>query len=290
MKLATALIENKETIGLIKDDLFIHLEKATSQAMPATILAAIQEGESFIEKVSDVQRSDVSEAAIPLAEVKLLAPIPRPKKNIFCVGKNYAAHAIELGSEADIPSDPIFFSKTPTTVSGPNEEIPLHKDVTNALDYEGELVVIISKRGFAIQREEAFDYVFGYTIMNDITARDLQQRHQQYLLGKSLDGSCPMGPYIIHKSAIRDPHALNIETKVNGEVRQQASTKQFIFNIPELIATLSQGMTLEAGDMIATGTPEGVGMGYTPPKLLRAGDTIEITIEDIGTLLNRVSP
>lgn len=289
MKLATALVNNKQTIGLIEDDVFIHLEKASSQPLPMTMLEAIQQGEPFIEKVREIQVQNVSHATIPLSEVKLLAPIPRPAKNIFCVGKNYAAHAIELGSEADIPTHPIIFSKAPTTVIGANDEIPLHENVTNALDYEGELAIVIGKRGKAILEEQAFDYIFGYTILNDVTARDLQQRHQQYLLGKSLDGSCPMGPYIVHKSAISNPHALKIETKVNGEVRQEASTEQFIFNIPNIISVLSQGMTLEPGDIIATGTPEGVGMGYTPPKLLRAGDTIEITIEGIGTLSNKVS-
>lgn len=289
MKFATARVEGEEVIGFIQDSQFINLTRASKGDFPKTMNEALQFGDKLIHKVNEILKMDITEATVPLASVKLLAPIPRPAKNIFCVGKNYAAHAIELGSEADIPEAPMFFSKTPTTVIGPHESIPAHEHVTEALDYEGELGVIIGKKGFAIEKEKAFDYVFGYTIINDITARDLQKRHKQFLLGKSLDGSCPMGPYIVHKSALNHPHALKIETKVNGELRQSATTEQLIFDIPELISVLSQGMTLEPGDIIATGTPAGVGMGFTPPKLLKAGDTIEITIEGIGTLINSVN-
>lgn len=288
MKFATAIVNQEPVAGLIQSDRFIPFFEASKGKLPKTMLEAIELGDQLMHTVNELLKTNVDEVAIPLNSVKLLAPIPRPRKNIFCVGKNYAAHAIELGSEADIPKAPIFFSKTPTTVIGPNEKIPRHRNVTNALDYEGELAVVIGKTGYAISEEEAFDFVFGYTIINDVTARDLQEKHIQYLLGKSLDGTCPMGPYIVHKSQIADPHRLTIETKVNGEVRQNASTKQMIFHIPTLISTLSQGMTLEAGDIIATGTPAGVGMGFQPPKYLQSGDTIEITIEGIGTLTNSI--
>ncbi len=288
MKFATIKVNGKETLGLIQNSQVIDLTKASDFALPSSMIEAIQRGDEFIHTVKQLLEQDLNDAAFPLESAALMAPIPRPAKNIFCVGKNYAAHAVELGSEEDIPAAPIFFSKTPTTVIGPDARIPRHENVTDALDYEGELAVIIGKKGFAIAQEKAFDYVFGYTIINDITARDLQKRHQQFLLGKSLDGSCPMGPYIVHKSAIEDPHKLSIETKVNGEIRQKASTEQLIFSIPELIAVLSQGMTLEPGDIIATGTPAGVGLGYQPPKLLKSGDKIEITIEKIGTLTNTV--
>lgn len=288
MKFATAIVNEEPVAGLIQSDRFIPFFEASNGKLPKTMLQAIQLGDQLIHSVNELLQTDLDKVSLPLDSLQLAAPIPKPQKNIFCVGKNYAAHAIELGSEEDIPKAPIFFSKTPTTVIGPNEKIPRHKNVTDALDYEGELAVVIGKTGYAISEEDAFDYVFGYTIINDVTARDLQNRHIQYLLGKSLDGTCPMGPFIVHKSQIPDPHQLQIETKVNGEVRQKASTNQMIFNIPTLISTLSQGMTLEAGDIIATGTPAGVGMGFQPPKYLHSGDRIEITVEGIGTLINTI--
>lgn len=288
MKFATAIVNEEPVAGLIQSDRFIPFFEASNGKLPKTMLQAIQLGDQLIHSANELLQTDLDKVSLPLDSLQLAAPIPKPQKNIFCVGKNYAAHAIELGSEEDIPKAPIFFSKTPTTVIGPNEKIPRHKNVTDALDYEGELAVVIGKTGYAISEEDAFDYVFGYTIINDVTARDLQNRHIQYLLGKSLDGTCPMGPFIVHKSQIPDPHQLQIETKVNGEVRQKASTNQMIFNIPTLISTLSQGMTLEAGDIIATGTPAGVGMGFQPPKYLHSGDRIEITVEGIGTLINTI--
>ncbi len=287
MKFATVQIDDRVTIALVLGDKLLDLQTAINQ-FPATMLEFIQQGEQFLDRINQFIEEGSQEYTVRLDEVRILAPIPRPTKNIFCVGKNYAAHAIELGSEADIPKAPMYFSKTPTTVIGQGDDIPLHENVTDSLDYEGELAVIIGKKGSGIQRDDALDYVFGYTILNDVTARDLQKRHQQFLLGKSLDGSCPMGPYIVHKSAIDNPHDLKIETKVNGEVRQSATTTQFIFDIPELISVLSQGMTLEPGDIIATGTPAGVGMGFTPPKFLKTGDHVEVTIENIGTLANTV--
>lgn len=287
MKFATAEINGEPTIGIVTEETFLDLHATSKGSFPKTMIEAIQLGDDFIKKAVELQKTKDG-IGIPLTEIKLLAPIPRPAKNIFCVGKNYVDHAIEMGSKDDIPTAPLVFSKTPTTVIGPNERIPLHKEVTEQLDYEGELAVIIGKKGKSINRDEAMDYVFGYTIINDVTARDLQKRHKQFLIGKSLDGSCPMGPFIVHKSQIKDPHDLKIVTKINGEVRQNASTSQFIFDIPELISVLSKGMTLEPGDIIATGTPSGVGAGFKPPKVLSAGDVVEITIEGIGTLANRV--
>lgn len=220
-------------------------------------------------------------------EVKLLAPIPYPSKNIFCIGKNYREHAIEMGS-VEIPTELIVFTKAPTTVIGHLDEIMNHQEITRELDYEGELAIVIGKKGKAIKKEEALDYVFGYTIVNDITARDLQKRHQQFFLGKSLDSSCPIGPWIVSKSEIENPNQLQIETRVNGELRQKSSTSQFIFTVQEIIEILSKGMTLEPGDIIATGTPAGVGKGFKPPRFLKSGDQIEISIEKIGTLSNCV--
>ncbi|GGJ71818.1 2-keto-4-pentenoate hydratase/2-oxohepta-3-ene-1,7-dioic acid hydratase in catechol pathway [Anoxybacillus voinovskiensis] len=260
--------------------------------LPKTLVECIALGETFIEIVRElliwVEGHPSSQYVYPLADVRLLAPIPRPTKNIFCVGKNYVDHALELGSAADIPKHIMLFSKTPTTVVGHEATVLRHREVTNELDYEGELAVVIGKKGKAIPEQEALEYVFGYTIINDITARDLQERHKQFLLGKSLDTSCPMGPWIVHQSLLPNPNRLHIETKVNGETRQKANTEQFIFPVETIIATISRGMTLEPGDIIATGTPAGVGKGMKPPRFLDTGDVIEITIEGIGTLRNRI--
>jgi 2-keto-4-pentenoate hydratase/2-oxohepta-3-ene-1,7-dioic acid hydratase in catechol pathway len=262
-------------------------------ALPADMLEAISMGEVFYQEAEKTVRwvsenNLDSELYIPLESVELLAPIPRPSKNIFCVGKNYAEHAIEMGSKDDIPEHVMVFTKAPTTVIAHDQNILSHSVLTEQLDYEGELAVVIGKKGKGIKREEALDYVFGYTIINDVTARDLQAKHKQFFIGKSLDTTCPMGPWIVHKSAIANPNNLDIKTTVNGEVRQDSNTKNFIFPIEEVIAVLSEGMTLESGDIIATGTPAGVGKGFKPPRFLRSGDTIEITVEGIGTLRNKV--
>lgn len=300
LKFVTMKKEQELMVGLADADTkkILPLNQAAEQrtgkkVFPSSLADCIALGESFIEMVDDlvdwVQTNDkVQSLYIPIEEVTLLAPIPRPSKNIFCVGKNYAEHAIEMGSAADIPHHVIVFSKAPTTVIGPNEIVLNHQDVTSQLDYEGELAVIIGKKGRKIKKEEALDYVFGYTIINDVSARDLQSRHRQYFIGKNLDTTCPMGPWIVDKNEINNPNHLNIETKVNGEVRQSSNTEKFIFPVEEIISVLSAGMTLEPGDIIATGTPAGVGNGFKPPKFLQPGDKIEITIEKIGKLVNQI--
>ena len=183
----------------------------------------------------------------------------------------------------------IVFTKAPTTINAHKQTVPLHTEITNELDYEGELAIVIGKKGTSIPRDKAFEYIFGYTILNDITARDLQSKHQQYFLGKSLDGTCPMGPWIVSKEHVPQPNNLEIKTKVNGQTRQHARTSLFLFPIDEIIATISKGITLEPGDIIATGTPAGVGKGFKPTRYLKDGDVIEITIESIGTLESRIS-
>lgn len=300
MKLGTFYKDSEAFIGLVdqEEKTVLQLAKASEKmngesVLPETMQAGIESGERFIEEVlrtsswvSDNGRDD--EFSLPLETVSFLAPIPRPLKNIFCVGKNYAEHAIEMGSKEDIPEHIMVFTKAPTTVIGHGEAIMEHKNVTQQLDYEGELAVVIGKIGKEIKKEEALDYVFGYTIVNDVTARDLQARHKQFFIGKSLDTTCPMGPWIVHKSAIENPNKLDIRTEVNGEIRQDSNTENFIFPIEEIISVLSQGMTLEPGDIIATGTPAGVGKGFKPPKFLAAGDTVEICVEGIGKLRNSV--
>ena len=262
--------------------------------LPPDMLAFIALGESGLAEARRALASGTGR--LPLAQVRLMAPIPKPVRNIFCVGKNYREHAQELqtvglkggGAEA-IPELPIFFTKTTSAVTGPNEPIPAWLDPTNTTDYEGELAVVIGPGGRGIARAEAIRHVYGYTIVNDVTSRALQRRHQQWFLGKSLDGFCPMGPAIATPDEVPDVGALRVQTRVNGELRQDAPVSGLIFDIPALIETLSRTMTLAPGDVIATGTPAGVGMGFKPPKYLKKGDVVAITIDPIGTLENPVA-
>lgn len=297
MKFVTFLHNNKQKTGVVVDRHVIDVQQAERQKIGDVTISGglqswIEQGEAFLNQLEEVvewaKKFREEDFLIDIGEIEWAAPIPRPKKNIFCIGKNYVDHALELGSEADIPDYPMVFSKPPTTVTGTEMPILLHANVTDFLDYEGELAIVIGKTGKAITKENAYNHVFGYTIINDISARDVQQRHKQFLLGKSLDTACPMGPFLVHKNEIANPHKLLIETKVNGEIRQSANTGQMIFDIPTLIETISAGTTLEAGDIIATGTPAGVGKGMKPPQNLKAGDVVEITIEGIGTLKNTV--
>jgi 2-keto-4-pentenoate hydratase/2-oxohepta-3-ene-1,7-dioic acid hydratase in catechol pathway len=233
---------------------------------------------------------------ISLEAVEFVAPIPVPRRNIFCVGKNYVAHAREFhGSGFDassggqeMPEAPIIFTKAPSAVIGNKTPIPGYLDPTDTLDYEGELAVVIGRGGRAISRSAAMAHVFGYTIINDVTARTIQQAHKQWFLGKSIDGFCPMGPTLVTAAEVPDPTQLVLETRVNGELRQHGTLRDLIFDIPTLIETLSRGITLQPGDVIATGTPEGVGIGFKPPKFLRPGDIVDIKIAPMGVLSNTV--
>lgn len=258
---------------------------------PQTITAGIALGMDFVENVrSLVEKAasleNVSSYKYAFTDIEWLAPIPRTPKNILCVGKNYVEHAAEMGT-ATPPEKVIVFTKSPLTIAADEQDLSVHADVTDTLDYEGELAVVISKSGRNIPKQLAYDYVFGYTIANDITARDVQEAHGQYFLGKSLDQSCPMGPYIVTKDEMPNPHHLSIVTKVNDEVRQNGNTSDMIFKIDELIAEISRFVTLEAGDVILTGTPAGVGKGMNPPVFLKKDDVVKISIEGIGTLVNR---
>jgi 2-keto-4-pentenoate hydratase/2-oxohepta-3-ene-1,7-dioic acid hydratase in catechol pathway len=234
--------------------------------------------------------------ALPLAAVTLEAPIPRPRRNIFCAGVNYRAHASEFarsGFDAappvgDVPEDPVIFTKVPDCVIGPGAPIPIPQRLSTAIDYEAELAVVIGRGGLGISRARAMDHVWGYTIVNDVTARDLQRRHRQWLIGKSLDGFGPMGPWLVSADEV-DGQDTRLRCWVNGELRQDASTRDLIHDIPTLIATISAGITLVPGDIIATGTPAGVGIGFTPPRYLARGDVVRIAIDGIGELSNPVT-
>ena len=235
------------------------------------------------------------EASVALAAVEILAPLPRPPRNIFCVGKNYHAHAHEFTrsgfdssarSDNDaIPSAPIIFSKVPECVIANEAPIRYPTGVSDKVDYEAELALVIGKSGRGIRKADAYSHVFGYMIANDMTARDLQARHSQWLIGKSLDTFCPMGPWLVTADAV-DPANLRVRCWVNDELRQDANTADLIFDIPTLIETLSAGITLHPGDILATGTPAGVGIGFDPPRYLSPGDRVTIEISKLGRLSN----
>lgn len=234
-------------------------------------------------------------ASRPLSEVQIIAPIPKPRRNIFCVGKNYHAHAKEFAGSGfdssaaagEIPLVPIFFSKVPESVIGPNDVIEIPASVSTAIDYEAELAVIIGKGGKGITAQNAMAHVWGYTIINDVTARDWQSRHSQWLLGKSFDTFCPMGPWLVSADEF-DATQTQVRCWVNDELRQNANTTDFIFDIATMIETLSAGITLYPGDIISTGTPVGVGIGFKPPKYLKAGDVVRVEIDGIGEISNPV--
>ena len=287
MKFVSFQVGERETYGAVRDDEI--LELAGVHELPLDLLQGIEEGDGFLQRVESVLEEHTgSLRSFSLDEVKWLSPIPKVKRNIICVGKNYRDHAIEMGSVHDIPKDIMIFTKATNTVIGHKETVLHHSEMTKELDYEGELAVIIGKKGRGISPDEALEYVFGYSILNDITARDLQKKHGQFFIGKSLDTTCPMGPYLVTKDEVEDPQNLSIRTMVNGEVRQSSTTREMIFSIPTIISTLSKGMTLEPGDVIATGTPSGVGKGFKPPRFLNKGDKVEIEIESLGILTNRL--
>lgn len=246
----------------------------------------------YTSAVRDDLQGKLSRAGIPLEKVVLDAPIPRPRHDIVCVGQNYLEHALESarykGVEYVKPDYPVYFSKRVDRAVADRGFIPAHADITDKLDYEAELAVVIGKRCDHVEPGNVFEHVFGYTIVNDVSARDLQSNHSQWMLGKSLDGFAPMGPWIVTADEFAPPPRLTVTTKINGELRQNANTSEFIFDIPYLISQLSQGIVLEPGDIVITGTPSGVGMGFVPPKFLKPGDEIECAIEGIGVLRNVV--
>lgn len=260
-------------------------------SFPSDIIGGISLGFDFVEQIRKLveaarKSGEENKYKYEFSAIEWLSPIPRTPKNIICIGKNYDEHAKEMGAK-EAPKNLVVFTKAPSAIAADHQVLPIHADKTNALDYEGELAVVIGKVGKDIPKNQAIDYIFGYTIANDITARDLQERHIQFFLGKSLEGTCPMGPYLVTKDEIPNPQNLTVVTKVNSEVRQNGTTRDMMFPVEDLISILSQYVTLEPGDVILTGTPAGVGKGMNPPTFLRAGDEVKISIEGIGTLVNR---
>ena len=265
---------------------------ARSDPAPRTVLELVQSGRDGWRRTAERLSARFSEISVAGAtDVRWHAPIPRPLKNIVCLGLNYASHVRETTS-ADkpmkVPEIPVFFTKASTSASGPYDPIPWDTSATSQVDYEAELGVIVGIGGRNIKRGAALDHVFGYTVINDVSARDLQFGHKQWFKGKSLDGFCPMGPVVVTSDEFGDPQKKRITLRVNGETRQDATTRDMLFPVDIILEYLSQGMTIEAGDIIATGTPEGVGLGRTPPEYLKNGDIVETEIEGIGKLRNSV--
>ena len=295
MKLVTFDDGKTRQVGCLSAD-GTQIINLTAAGLPAEMNALIQSGEQGLASAREAAAAATQTA--PLTQVKICAPIPRPVRNVLCVGKNYTEHVREfqrsgfdtLGQPGqDMPPHPIIFTKAPSSVIATGEPIPADLDPTDSIDYEGELGVIIGAGGRGIARAEVMRHVYGYTIINDVTSRYLQRDHQQWFLGKSIDGFCPMGPCIVTADEFDDIGAATLTTEVNGEVRQRAKIAQLVFDIPALIETISRGITLEPGDIIATGTPAGVGVGFVPPKFLRRGDSVKVCIDNIGEIENTVS-
>ncbi|MES1265855.1 MAG: fumarylacetoacetate hydrolase family protein [Variovorax sp.] len=293
MKLVTFEQAGKLRPGIWLGDRVIDIAAADGGRLGLeSALAFIGAGQAALAAAAQWSAAPPAGAVIAASAVKLLAPIPRPLKNVFCVGRNYLEHVKE-GAEVrntalDPPKAPQYFSKPPTAVSGPEAEVSVARAVSSAVDYEVELGLIIGTRGRDIAADAVFDHIFGYTVINDVTARDLQALHGQWFRGKGLDTTCPMGPWIVTRDEIADVRKLELTCTVNGERRQTGMVEQMIFDIPTIVSTLSAGMTLEPGDIIATGTPAGVGFAMKPPRLLNDGDVVVCEIAGIGELRNTI--
>jgi len=291
MRLVTYVGNSDNTkTGLLINDRVVPLEQLGISNDMNEIIKDFQKVKKIISenKIENLKTLDLS-------DIKLHAPIPRPLRNIMCVGKNYHDHAQEFyGSGFDssgkkaVADFPVIFTKATTSVIATDENIILANDYTNTTDYEGELGLILSKGGKNIKPEDAYDYIFGYTIINDVSARNIQKQHEQWFIGKSPDTYCPMGPAIVTSDEIGDVTKLKLKTTVNGEVRQDSIVERLIFDIPTLLSTISKTMTLEVCDVIATGTPAGVGIGFEPPVYLKSGDQVEVCIDKLGVLRNTV--
>ena len=285
MKIATFSVQTEQHIGLVKDDQIISITALGPEEFPACMKKFIERGSELRSRAEQLIEQRVNDDAIfKLSEVNILPPIAKPDK-IICVGLNYFDHCKETGMEP--PASPVIFSKYSNAITGHNDpiEIPIN---STEVDFEAELAFVIGKEAKRVSEEEADDYVFGYTIMNDISARDLQFQDGQWSRGKTADTFAPFGPVIVTKDEVGDPHNLAISLELNGEIMQDSNTSNLIFTVPKIISFLSQSMTLMPGDLIATGTPPGVGMGRNPKIWLKNGDRMNVRIEKIGTLSNHV--
>lgn len=298
MKLLTYTVDgrNKQKLGVLsQNEEWIYPLSAFGMEYQTMLelIPSLSESESQLLAHASAKDPDSVAGAVKVSEVHLLAPIPVPTQDIICLGINYMAHAEESArfkNEKFNGERPyaVYFSKRVNECLEPEGMIPSYPGFVESLDYESELAVILKKDAKDVPANHAKDYIFGYTILNDVSARDIQNRHKQWYFGKSLDGFCPMGPWIVTRDTFEFPPKLNISARVNGELRQNSNTADLIFGLEHIISELSRGMTLKAGTIISTGTPSGVGMGFTPPKFLKSGDIVECSIEGIGTLRNTV--
>jgi 2-keto-4-pentenoate hydratase/2-oxohepta-3-ene-1,7-dioic acid hydratase in catechol pathway len=285
MKIAAFSVHSQPHIGVLQEERAISLTLLSGDRFPLCVKTFIEKSEELLPLAENlIEQCDSDDAVFPISDVKILPPIPSPEK-IICVGLNYIDHCRETGMEP--PASPVIFSKYANAIVGHHDAVEIPSN-SNEVDFEAELAIVIGKEAKHVSEEDANDYVFGYTIMNDISARDLQFKDGQWSRGKTADTFAPTGPVIVTKDEAGDPHNLSISLELNGEIMQDSNTNNLIFTIPQIISFLSQSMTLRPGDLIATGTPPGVGMGRSPKVWLKDGDRMSITIEKIGTLSNYV--
>lgn len=291
MRLVTFQVDGAPRLGAVVDDRVLDLARASDGRLPDNMLAFIGAGSSALSAARELLARGGE--GVELGRAKLLSPIPRPPKNVFCLGLNYRDHAAEgaraMGVELKLPEHPIYFSKPPTCVIGPDAAIVYDPDVTREVDWEVELTLVIGEGGRDIPPERVYEHIFGYTVGNDVSARELQFRHGgQWFKGKSLDTFAPIGPWIVTADEVPDPSNLDVSLRVNGVEKQRSNTREFIFDIPAMVAGLAKGITLEPGDLIMTGTPHGVGFARQPPEFLQDGDVVAAEVSGIGVLRNPV--
>ena len=294
MKLVTCRYRDRVCVGTL-DGERVALPASTPHwdGRFSDMLSLIEAGAEGLRAFAEQVKQGGDDIVIALDDVELMAPIPRPRRNVICMGWNYDDHVKETKKTAvtdERPRYPIMFTKAASCVNGPFADVPHDPEISDKLDWEVELGVVIGRAGHKVAREDALGYVFGYTVINDVTARDLQKRHKQFYLAKSVPRSCPMGPAIVTADEISDPQMLRLQCRVNGEVKQDASTASQIFDVATVISCISKCPGLEVGDVIATGTPSGVGYARTPPEYLRPGDMVECEVEKIGRIVNKVVP
>lgn len=293
MRLATCKYNNQVQLAVVQADSILLPVKSSD--WPAELNSMLQVIDNCDQSLQDLRvfiEQAKPEQRISLSHVELLSPLPRPRQNIMCLGWNYIEHVEETTGNSleapKLPKYPIVFTKAASSMNGPYADIPVNLEVSNKMDWEVELGVVIGKGGKGIPRAQALEHVFGYTIINDISARDYQKRHKQFFIGKSFTGACPMGPWIVTADEIPNPQTLNLQSRVNNQIKQDSNTKYQIFDVATVIESLSQGMMLEPGDIIATGTPSGVGYVRNPPEYLMPGDVVECEIESIGMIRNQI--
>lgn len=294
MRLVSCEYENGIWLGVERGDrIFLPNRHPQWDSKIDSMLSLLDAGSVVWNELSSLSEDTIDAYCVNRDEVTLCSPIPRPRQNVICLGLNYKDHVSETSGvkqeEVKLPRSPIVFTKAANSMNGPFSDIEINTNISAKMDWEAELGVIIGKPGFGIKEEDAMQHVFGYTVINDVTARDRQKWHKQFYIGKSYRGCCPMGPVIVTTDEIADPHDLQLRSWVNGNIKQESNTKHQIFSIANVIAVLSQGMELEAGDIIATGTPSGVGYARTPPEFLMPGDVVECEVEHIGKIANRIT-